>query len=86
MGSPPLPVSVVACLTPSASVLGKSADKTAGLPPQYLEEAETWQSLGYETGETGSPSGRVVFLIGVCRTLPVRLHTPSGVSQRQMRG
>ena len=86
MGSPPLSVSVVACLTPRASVLGQSVDKSVGLPPQYLEEAETRQSLGYETGEPGSPSGGVVLLLGVCSALPMHLHTASRVSRRQMRG
>lgn len=41
VGSPLLSVSAVACLTPSASVLGKSVAKSVGLPPQYVEEAET---------------------------------------------
>lgn len=82
--SPPLSESVAACLTLSAAELGKPVSPSVGLPPQCLGEAETWQSLGCEPGEPGSPRDGAVLLPGVCSTLPMHFHSPSGVSQRQM--
>lgn len=82
--SPLLSGSVVVCLTLSAAELRKSVSQSMGLSPQCLGEAETWQSLGYEPGEPGSPRDGVVLLPEVCSILPMHLQSPSGASERQM--